>query len=306
MKKIVSLAVILMLALSVMSVVSFASGEEYTDFVRGSIEDNLVVNFADGFWHANTLNDGRVSLTGINWINGVGYAGGSMTAKEDIPTVAAHYGSAGMAISTSTNATYPKIEKDADSYVIGESYVFMFAARNINPDVPASIRVGVFNGTYSGVAADDFLPVTQYPNGVIELPQSGEWVVVKTILPASPNRAVPGLRVGFVAGTKAGAAVEFNSRHPGVQQAYYAKETAHDIKVNIISGTAEKVKAESQLSLEANVYNQLDQKGSLSQDFAWTVLAADGSVVQDGYTITHDSDSSKAVFTNTNKICGGD
>ena len=69
MKKIVSLAVILMLALSVMSVVSFASGEEYTDFVRGSIEDNLVVNFADSFWHANTLNDSRVSLTGINWKN---------------------------------------------------------------------------------------------------------------------------------------------------------------------------------------------------------------------------------------------
>lgn len=307
MKKIVSLAVILMLALSILSVVSFASGEEYTDFVRGSINDNLVVNFKDSFWHANTLNDSRVSLTGINWKNSNpaegwpgGYLGASMTAKEDIPTVPSHYGSAGMAISTSTNATYPKIEKDADSYVIGESYVFMFAARNINPDVPASIRVGVFNNTYSGVAADDFLPVTQYPNGVIELPQSGEWVVVKTILPASPNRAVPGLRVGFVAGTKAGAAVEFNSRHPGVQQAYYAKETAHDIKVNIISGTAEEMKAESQISLEASVYNQLDQKGSLSQDFTWTVLAADGSVVQDGYTITHDSDSSRAVFTNTN------
>ena len=300
MKKIVSLAVILMLALSVMSVVSFASGEEYTDFVRGSINDNLVVNFKDSFWHSNTLNDSRVSLTGINWINGVGYAGGSMTAKEDIPTVPSHYGSAGMAISTSTNATYPKIEKDAESYVIGENYVFIFAARNINPDVPASIRVGVFNGSYSGVESRDFLPVTQYPNGVIELPQSGEWVTIKTILPASPNRAVPALRIGFVAGTKAGAAVEFNSRHPNVQQAYYAKETAHDIKVNLISGTTEEIKAESQISLEASVYNQLDQKGSLSQNFTWTVLDADGSVVQDGYTITCDSDSSKAVFTNTN------
>lgn len=298
MKKI--LAFILIIAIvSTFVPVSMASEEtSYVDFVEGSIDDNLVVNFTDSFWHANTLNDGRVALTGINWINGVGYAGGSMTAKQDIPTVAAHYGGAGIVIGTSTNEQYPKIEKEESSYVLGEHYVFIFSARNINPEIPAKIRVGVHNGTYSGVAANDFIPVAQYPDGVVELPQSGEWVTIKTILPASPNRAVPGLRFGFVAGTLAGASIELNSRHPGVQQAYYAKETAHNIEAGILSGESS-ISVGDKITLGAEVFNQLDQRGNLSQEFDWTVLDADNKVVDGGYSITNSPDTSNVVFENT-------
>ncbi len=306
MKKISIFLIVLCLVAGTLptGVLASGSGAEYVDFVKGSIDDNLVVNFTDSFWHANTLNDSRVALTGINWKNANpsedwpgGYLGASMTAKEDIPTVPAHYGSAGMAISTSTNETYPKIEKAADSYTIGEHYVFIFAARNINPDVPAKIRVGVFNGTYSGVASKDFIPVTQYEDGIIELPQSGEWITIKTILPVSPNRAVPGLRMGFAAGTQKGAAVEFNSRHPGIQQAYYAKETAHDIQADIVSGE-NTLGVNASVTLSAAVYNQLEEKGNLSQEFDWVLLDSDKNVVEEGYAITNSDSSANVTFTN--------
>ena len=298
MKRIFAFLLVLAITLGAMPTGIMASGEEYTDFVNGSIEDNLVVNFKDSFWHANTLNDSRVSLTGINWINGVGYAGASMTAKEDIPTVASHYGSAGLAIGTATNATYPKIEKEADSYAMGERYVFKFAARNINPDIPATIRLGVFNGTYSGVESRDFLPVTEYSNGEIVLPQSGEWVTVEVILPSSPNRAVPAIRLGFVKGTKAGASVEFNACHPGVQQVYYAEETAHSIEADIVSGD-NTLGAKASVTLTASVFNQLEEKGSLSQEFDWALLDSQKSQVTEGYTITDNGTSANVTFTNT-------
>ncbi len=311
MKKISVLLVILCLVLGVVCVgasepvATSSVNAEYTDFVKGSINDNLVINFSDSFWHANTLNDSRVALTGINWKNANlsedwpgGYLGASMTAKASIDTVAGHFGGAGMAIATTTNATYPKFDKDASSYKEGEHYVFVFAVRNINPQVPARLRLGVWDGaSYDKPSA--FIPVSEYPDGIIEVPQTGEWITVKAILPITPHRLAPAIRLGFAAGTQKDAAVEFNSRHSGVQQAYYAKETAHDINVSVVSGETE-MKIGSTLSLEAAVCNQLGKKGNLSQEFDWVLLDSDKKPVTDGYAITHDgNDTSKAVFTNT-------
>ena len=303
MRKFFALLLMLTLVCSLLPMGITVMAAEYTDYVPGEMPQNLVVNFADSFWHADTQNDSKATLTGINWANGVGYCGASMTAKSDIATVSSFYGSAGMAIGTTTNATYPKIDKAADTYAAGENYIFMFAARNINKDIPASIRLGVWNGTWSG-SASDFLPVTQYENGIIDLPQSGEWVVVKSVLPESKNRTIPAIRLGFIQGTAAGAAVEFNSRHSGIQQAYYAKEVPYNIKAQITSGESTFYIGDT-AELEASVVNQIDIEGYLKQNFEWVLLDSDLNPVEDGYTITPSADGTTASFE-CRSLAGGE
>ncbi len=257
------------------------------DYVPGAIPENKVVNFESSFWVTNTLTDSKVELLGTNWINGKGWATAQILVKSDIDTVSSYYGSAGLYIKTVTDATYPKIEMNAEDYVDGDHYVFMFAARNADTSIKdVKLRVGVWNGTYSGTSKD-YIPVQEYPDGMVSLPDNGDWVVVKATLPnRATGVAAPSIRMGLPVGSVAGTKVELNSLYEDVQQAYYAKEVSHSVEIEAKSDNS--VSTGSKSVFTAKLLNQLGLTGYLNQDEVTFSVGDDKGNPIDGLTVTSD------------------
>lgn len=255
------------------------------DYVPGEMPENKVVNFEHTFWISNTQADSKAGLSGASWINGDNWGSAKITALEDITSVSSYYGSAGIYIKTVTDAAFPKIEMNSADYLEGDHYVFMFAARNGNTDIKdTKLRIGVWNGTYSGTATD-FIPVQEYEDGIVSLPDSGEWVVVKVTLPErSTGAAAPSIRMGLPVGSAEGTSIELNSKLAGLQQAYYAKEVPHSVALAGVDGDF--VATGGKAAFKAQLLNQLGLTGYLDQtNVTFTVGDARGNAV-DGLTVT--------------------
>ena len=255
------------------------------DYVPGEMPENKVVNFEHTFWISNTQADSKAGLSGSSWINGDNWGSAKITALEDITSVSSYYGSAGIHIKTVTDAAFPKIEMNSADYLEGDHYVFMFAARNGNTDIEdTKLRIGVWNGTYSGTATD-FIPVQEYEDGIVSLPDSGEWVVVKVTLPErTTGAAAPSIRMGLPVGSAEGTSIELNSKLAGLQQAYYAKEVPHSVALAGVDGDF--VATGSKAAFRAQLLNQLGLTGYLDQtNVTFTVGDARGNAV-DGLTVT--------------------
>lgn len=293
MKRLLSIfiAVIMVAAMVLPTTAVFADEGAFDPFagdhVKGEMPANLIINPSNSMWTTGK-NDGQIDLAGINWKNAntsIGWEGGYMGAKiyttNGVSTVSSHLNCAGFGLQDQF------IDKDPSTYVLGETYVFMFAFRNINPEVPASLVVGDWNGTYSGVATNDFIPVPEYEGGVIEAPQSGEWVTFKGTVSTratttSKSLVKPYVKIGLPKGTAAGAAIEFNTFHDGVLQPYYAKEVPHYITLEPVADAA--VIKGLPTSYKAKLLNQVDSVGYLAQNFTYTVFGADGEAVE-GLTV---------------------
>lgn len=288
MKRLLSIfiAVIMVAAMVLPTTAVFADEGAFDPFagdhVKGEMPENLINKFEAAMWTTGK-NDTEVELAGVNWKNANastgwpgGYMGGKLYTTSGVQTVDAHLNSAGFAFQSKY------INKEDASYLAGEHYVFMFAVRNANTAVPASVRVGAWNGTYSGNVSKDFLPVPEYPEGLMEVPQTGEWVTFKGTIPSTPNRTVPSIRMGLPKGTPAGAAVEFNALHDGVLQPYYALEVPHYITLAPVADAA--VIKGIPAQYKAQLLNQIDSTGFLAQNFTYTVFGADGEAVE-GLTV---------------------
>lgn len=273
------------------------------DYVPGAIPENKVVNFESSFWATNTLADSKVELLGTNWINGKGWATAQILAKSDIDTVSPYYGSAGLYIKTVTDATYSKIEMNSEDYVDGDHYVFMFAARNADTSIKdVKLRVGVWNGTYSGTSKD-YIPVQEYPDGMVSLPDNGDWVVVKATLPnRTTGVAAPSIRMGLPVGSVAGTKVELNSLYEDVQQAYYAKEVPHSVEIEAKNENS--VSTGSKSVFTAKLLNQLGLTGYLNQDEVTFSVGDDRGNPIDGLTVT--SDGATATVSASQDVAEGE
>ncbi len=277
-----------------------------TDFVQPQMPENKVIAKPSSFWFSARTTSTQVDTTSHDWVNGVGYSYDKFTAKEDITTVSSSFGSAGAYLGGALSGSSNAIDLEAADYKVGDHYVLSFAARNANPELPAQLRMGVWNGTYSG-AAKDYIPVQEYPNGIIDLPQTGEWVNIKVTLAERGTPAdgqVPSIRYGFPVGTVAGAAMDLNINVAGVPEVYYAKEVPYTFSV---TANAQSVEQGKSIELDATLLNQLDLTGYLSQEFTWVAITDDRTELLDGFTFEANAeDASKTTLTVSEDVAPGE
>lgn len=270
------------------------------DHVPGEIPANRIPDdqIDSTFWTSNSLTDSKAYLAGTNWINGKGWSTALIRANEDINSVIAYYGSAGIYI----GATAPKIPIDESEFALDKHWVFRFAARNANPELPVDLRIGTWNGTYSGSYSRDILPVPEYEDGIISLPQTGEWVDVKVTLPVrSDKAAAPSIRMGLAKGCLKDSAIEINVYSPDVQQAYFAEEVPHSITLAGTNGNA--VTTGNSATFKAQLLNQLGLTGYLHQDaVTFTVGDAKGNPVA-GLSV--ENDGALATVSATDAVAEG-
>ena len=258
------------------------------DHVPGEIPENRYIAEKGEVWTSSRIMGDNVSGEGTHWINDFGWSANRIYTTADIESVKSYYGMSGVYVNTaavvSTGA--PVTNVPVEEYKAGDHYVFSFAARNANPEIPVQLRVGAWNGTYSG-GTKDYIPVQEYPNGIVDLPQTGEWVTINTTLAERENPidgVAPSIRMGFPVGTPKDAAIELNICVPDVSRTYYAKEVPHSLTLNGVDGT--EIVTDSNATFESKILNQLGLPGYLDQNAVTFTVGDNLGNAIDGITVT--------------------
>ena len=103
------------------------------DHVKGEMPVNLITSpSANSFWYNSRSYQNSDTKNDVS-------TGVELYTKSEV-SVRSHYAGAGFSINTGNLAPA--------EYALGEHYVFAFATRNLNLDIPAKLHMGIWNGTY--------------------------------------------------------------------------------------------------------------------------------------------------------------
>ncbi len=278
--------------------------ENTDDHVAGEIPANLITSPKNSsFWYTNPTYTNSTTVQTKNEWTSDGFAGYAYKTTGTVTSVTNGYQvAAGSRLLPAQFNDYTATE--------GEHYVIKFAARSLTENTGFGVRIGTWNGAYSGTAKD-VSQIMDYENGVANVPGDGEWHTIKGTLPAlraadiNDSGKIRCIIVGMAAGTPADVTMELNNHYKEIPDdvPYFAKETAHDIKV---TGASNTVSAGGTLNLKAEVLNQIETKGALTQSFDWVAVTEDRLSYVDGITFTETNDGANVTVNVADTVPAGD
>ncbi len=266
MKRILSTILILAMMLSVMPVIGMAeetADAPYADGV-GEIPENLFSNPKNSsLWYTNPTYVNSTTVQTKNEWTSDGFAGyafkttGIVTNKTNGWQVAA-----GSRLIPAQFNDYTATE--------GEHYVIKFAVRSLTENTGFGVRIGTWNGAYSGTSAD-VSQIMDYENGVANVPGDGQWHTIKGTLPAlrandiNDSGKIRMVLVGMAAGTPADVTMELNNHYKEIPDdvPYFAKEEVAQIN---LEADKDVVEAGDTVTLTAEVLNQIGTQGAIDQE----------------------------------------
>lgn len=266
MKRILSTILIIAMMLSVLPVIGMAeetADAPYADGV-GEIPENLFSNPKNSsLWYTNPTYVNSTTVQTKNEWTSDGFAGyafkttGIVTNKTNGWQVAA-----GSRLIPAQFNDYTATE--------GEHYVIKFAARSLTENTGFGVRIGTWNGAYSGTSAD-VSQIMDYENGVANVPGDGRWHTIKGTLPAlrandiNDSGKIRMVLVGMAAGTPADVTMELNNHYKEIPDdvPYFAKEAVAQIN---LEADKDVVEAGDTVTLTAEVLNQIGTQGAIDQE----------------------------------------
>jgi len=277
--------------------------ENTDDYVAGEIPANLITSPKNSsFWYTNPTYTNSTTVQTKNEWTADGFAGYAYKTTGTVTSVTDGYKvAAGSRLLPAQFNDYTATE--------GEHYVIKFAVRSLTENTGFGVRIGTWNGAYSGTAKD-VSQIMDYENGVANVPGDGEWHTIKGTLPAlraadiNDSGKIRCIIVGMAAGTPADVTMELNNHYKAIPDdvPYFAKEAAYDINV---TGAASAVSAGGTLNLEAEVLNQIETKGALTQSFDWVAVTEDRLSYVDGITFTETNDGANVTVNVADTVAAG-
>ena len=277
--------------------------ENTDDYVVGEMPPNLITNPKNSsFWYSKPTYINHTNVQTTNEWTGDGFAGYAFKTTGTVVAADGWQIAAGSRLVSELFNEY--------TAKTGEHYVIRFAARSLTENTGAGIRIGTWNGAFSG-RSSDVSQIMDYENGIAQLPGDGEWHTIKGTLPAlraediEESGKVRMIVVGMAVGTPADVTVEFNNHYKAIPDdvPYFAKETAYDIKV---SGNSETVAAGEAMNLSAFVENQIGTKGALAQSFDWVAVTTDRMNYVDGITFEKSDNGANVIVNVADTVAAGD
>ncbi len=264
------------------------SENTFTDWVPGKLDDNLITTPNNpSLWYTNPTHTDSTTYQTKNEFSNDGYAGyGYKTTATVRSTYNGYQVAAGARILGAQLIDHTASE--------GEHYVIKFAVRSLTENTGFGVRIGMWNGAYSGLSTD-VSQIMDYENGIAQVPDDGEWHTIKGTFPAlragdiNDSGKIRCIVVGMAAGTPADVIMELNNHYKAIPDAvpYFAKEKAHNIKV---TGASNTVAVGEAMTLGASVENQIGTEGALTQSFDWVAVNTDRTNYVDGITFDPSND----------------
>ena len=250
MKRILSTILILAMMLSVMPIMSMAEETEaiYADAV-GEIPENLFKDPANSsLWYTNPTYVNSTTVQTKNEWKGNSFAGYGFRTTAEVKAGTGWQVAAGSRLLPAQFNDY--------TAAAGENYVIKFAVRTLTEGVGFGVRIGTWNGAYSGTSAD-VSQILGYEGGIVPVEGDGEWHLIKGTLPALRAGDINGgkvrqIVVGMAIGTPADVTMELNNHYAAIPEGepYFAKEAV--VEVNL-EADAEVAEAGDTINLTAEV-----------------------------------------------------
>lgn len=263
MKRILSTILIFAMMLSVMPIMSMAEETEaiYADAV-GEIPENLFKDPANSsLWYTYPTYVNSTTVQTKNEWKGNSFAGYGFRTTGEVKANTGWQVAAGSRLLPAQFNDY--------TAATGENYVIKFAVRTLTEGVGFGVRIGTWNGAYSGTSAD-VSQILGYEGGIVPVEGDGEWHLIKGTLPALRTGDINGgkvrqIVVGMAIGTPADVTMELNNHYAAIPEGepYFAKEAV--VEVNL-EADAEVAEAGDTINLTAEVLNQLGETGALDQE----------------------------------------
>ena len=180
-----------------------------------------------------------------------------------------------------------------------KNYVFSVNAKNIS-DIPCALDIALSNGGYGATSYSN-----EYKSNGKTI-SSDDYETFKATIKAHPNfdaSAANYLALILPVGTKAGAKLEF--KFEKADDVYFGEEQAYDIRVNKMSDSD--ILSQGQTAeFGAEVVNQIETVGNLSQNFTWKAMNKERTEFIDSITIAPSADTSTAAVTIGEQTPDGD
>ena len=277
--------------------------ENTEDYVVGEIPANLITSPKNSsLWYTNPTYVNSTTVQTKNEWTSDGFAGYAYKTTGTVTSVTDGYKVA------AGSRLFPEQFNDYTA-TEGEHYVIKFAVRSLTENTGFGVRIGTWNGAYSGTAKD-VSQIMDYENGVANVPGDGEWHTIKGTLPAlraadiNDSGKIRCIIVGMAAGTPADVTMELNNHYKAIPDdvPYFAKEAAYDINV---TGAANAVSAGGTMNLEAEVLNQIETKGALTQSFDWVAVNTARTSYVEGITFDPSNDGANVTVNVADTVPAG-
>lgn len=253
--------------------ITVSAGLGYRDYVPGTKNANLMNidstaarTFANGAGRNST--DVTTELGGTWSAEAVCYTPARLTAINNI-TAGGILGFKGF------------VFKNA-SFDANKSYIFSVKARKTTSDI-VKLGTALTNETNGGAAYS-----TEYGTDGALLTADYQTINYTIKTPAETNySSTHNISTGFAAGTAAGAVAEIDTSEP--DNVYFGEEQAYDMTLTANSDTV--IVNKNTIGFSAEVINQLNYRGNLSQNIEWFALNRDKTAYVNAITFTQGASS---------------
>ncbi len=283
--------------------ITFAAETDYTDYVKSdTIPGHIFRNMDVTYFNVSYNGSNTTPYTSYLYVDAlkthviqVTYAEGKNLSS----AIPVYGGAVNLYVPSSTTNPGTMLEE-------GKNYVVMVDVQNAAPEV-----------NVEPIFAVDLYPSTGYMKGTHDYAYTtvtatgDEWETFKTTLTAGTSgTSASYVCYGILNPTAGGWYSDNGLESPPVgtkvnfkaTTAYIAEEIAFDISVTNLTET--EISAGDTIELQAEVLNQIEEKGKLSQNFTWLALNKDRTEIDTDITIEAGGDGTAIVNVPVTKTPG--